>query len=263
MNFLRNEKKKTRTIFAVFAVSIVIAIFYYGGSPVAKWSSGKSVSISAGLFSFRFPFSGKWGEFTTNFKTKESLYRENTELKNSLEQLSLQLENQKLITDENLRLKEVLGRMGDREIVLSRVLAKSNRSLYDTLIIDVGSENKIKEGDLVFASQSVIGKIARTSENSSRVKLFSSPGEEINVNVGEKNIQAVAYGLGAGNLEVRLPKEVEVKEGDIVSSPEIGVDILGTVGHIAKKDSDSFQKILVKTPVNINELGWVEILRIK
>lgn len=263
MSYLRNEKKRSKAIFAVFIASLALALFYYGGGPVAKWSSGKSASISAGLFNLQFPFSESWGEFIVNFKTKKSLYRENTELKNSLEQLSLQLENQKLITEENLRLKEVLGRIGDREIVLSRVLAKPNRSLYDTLIIDAGIPDKIKEGDLVFASQSVIGKIARTSENSSRVKLFSSPGEEINVNVGEKNIQAVAYGLGVGNLEIRLPKEAEVKEGDIVSSPEIGAEILGTVGHIAKKDSDSFQKILVKTTVNINELGWVEILRIK
>lgn len=263
MNFLRNEKKKARTIFAVFAASVVIAIFYYGGNHFIKWSKNETVSMSAGLFNLQFSFSEKWGEFIADLKDKESLYAENAELKESLERLSLQLENQKLITEENARLKEIFGRVEGKETVLARVLAKPNRSLYDTLVIDIGLENKVKEGDLVVVSQSVIGKIARISENSSKVKLFSSPGEEINVYIGEKNIPTVAYGLGAGNFEIKLPKDAEVKEGDIVSSPESGAEVLGLVGAIEKKESDSFQKIFVKSPINISELRWVEVIRIK
>lgn len=261
MNYLRNEKRKTKTIFVVFAASVVVAIIYYGGGGIAKWSSGKAVSVSAGMFQLKFPFSEKWGEFVANFRTKENLHKENAELKESVARLSVELNNQKLIIDENARLKEILGRSTEKEIILARVLAKPNMSLYDTLVIDVGLDDKIKEGDLVSVSQSVIGTVARVSTGSSKVKLFSSPGEEVSVNIGEKNIPAIAYGLGAGNFEIKLPKESEVKEGDIVSSPENGADIVGTVGVILKKDSDAFQKILVKSPINTSELGWVLIIK--
>lgn len=261
MNFLRNERKKTKTIFAVFAASIVIVIFYYGGNSLVKWSSGKALSMSAGLFGLQFSFSEKWGEFKSNLKSKESLYRENEELKESIGKLTLLLQNQNLITEENSSFKEIFGRNEDKNVILGKVLAKPNRSLYDTLIIDIGLDNEVKEGDLAAASQSVIGKVVRVSKNSSKIRLFSSAGEEINVNIGEANIPTVAYGLGGGNFEIKLPKDAEIKEGDIVSSFENGVEILGLVGAIEKKESDSFQKIFAKSLVNISELGWIEVIK--
>lgn len=263
MNFLRNERKKTKTIFAVFAVSIVIVIFYYGGDSLVKWSSGKALSMSARLFSLEFSFSEKWGEFKSNLKSKENLYWENKQLKESVDKLTLLIQNQNLITEENLRLKEILGRSENKTVILGKVLAKPNRSLYDTVIVDVGLDNGVKEGDLAAVSQSVIGKVVRVSPGSSKIRLFSSPGEKINVDIGITNIPSVAYGLGAGNFEIKLPKDAEIKEGDVVSSLENGVEILGLVGAIEKKESDSFQKIFVKSPINISELGWVEIIKTK
>lgn len=263
MNFLRNERKKTKTLFAVFVVSIVIIIFYYGGNSLVKWSGDGVRTMSAGLFGLQFSFSENWGKFKSNLKSKESLYRENEQLKESIGKLSLFLQNQNLITEENSRLKEILGRNENKAIVLGKVLAKPNRSLYDTLIIDIGLDSGLKEGDLAIASRSVIGKVVRVSTNSSKIRLFSSPGEEINVNVGQANIPTVAYGLGGGNFEIKLPKDTEIKEGDIISSFENGVEILGLVGAIEKKESDSFQKIFAKSLVNISELGWIEIIKNK
>ncbi len=261
MNYLRNERKKSKIIFAVFGASILVAVFYYGGNSVIKWSSGKAVSMSAGLFSLQFSFSEKLGEFKSNLTLKQNLYRENEELKKTIAELSLKLGNQGVITAENSRLKEALGGNEGRKVVLAGVLAKPNRSLYDTLIVDTGSENGVKEGDLAKVSQSIIGKVVRVSVKSAKIKLFSSPGEETEVYIGEKNIPALAFGLGGGNFEIKLPKDAEIKGGDIVSSPTNGIEILGTVGSVEKKESDSFQKILAKSPINISELGWVEIVK--
>ncbi len=219
--------------------------------------------MSAGLFDLQFSFSEKWGEFKSNLKSKENLYRENEELKESLDKLSLLLQNQNFITEENLRLKEILGRNENKTVILGKVLAKPNRSLYDTVIVDVGLDNGVKEDDLAVVSQLVIGKVVRVSTNSSKIRLFSSPGEEINVNIGAANIPTVAYGLGAGNFEIKLPKDAEIKEGDIIASPENSTEILGLVLAIEKKESDSFQKIFAKSPINISELGWVEIIKNK
>ncbi len=260
MNSLRNERKKSKIIFAALAFSLFAAFVYYSGGPLSKWSSGKAVSASAGIFAAKFDFLERLGELKSNFASKRELYLENEKLRKTLNELSVKLSDYDAIVKENSRLGEILGRNQDRAIILSMVLSKPNRSLYDTLIIDTGLSSEAKEGSLVFAGETLIGKVARVSGNSSKVKLYSSWGEKTEVNIGEKNIPATAAGLGMGNFEIKLPRDAEVKEGDAVMfSEEYG--LLGTVGAIEKKESDPFQTILAKSPVNISELGWVQVVR--
>jgi len=65
--------------------------------------------------------------------------------------------------------------------------------------------------------------------------------------------------LGGGNFEVKLPRGVDIREGDVISFPAINTQIVGVVEKIKVKAADPFQTILFKSPVNIYELRFVEI----
>ncbi|MFA5934875.1 MAG: rod shape-determining protein MreC [Candidatus Paceibacterota bacterium] len=194
--------------------------------------------------------------------SKKSLIKENEVLK---EQIS-KGEKDRIIFDlvkkENEELKDILNRKSNKNnYVLGSVLIKPFLSPYDTLIIDVGSSDGIKIGSKVLADgNSFIGYVSEVYSNTSKVVLYSSYGEKIPVLIGQNNIEKEALGIGAGNFKVEMPRESDVKEGDTIIIPSVSSNIFGVVEKVQFKATDSFQNVLFKSPVNISELKWVEVV---
>jgi len=144
-------------------------------------------------------------------------------------------------------------------MVISTILSKPNHSLYDTLIIDTGAKNSISEGKRVFAFGNIpIGRIAEVYSDSSKVILFSNPGEKTEVVVG-KDIFMQVIGRGGGNFEMNLVKDIVLEKGMEVVLPGIHPYVLGIVETIISDPRDFFQKALLISPVNIQELKFVEV----
>ena len=79
--------------------------------------------------------------------------------------------------------------------------------------------------------------------------------------IGETNISAEAIGRGAGNFIIKAPKEVAVTQGDIIRLPNLNPKFFGTVQDVEQTVTSTFQLILFRLPVNINNLRWVEIVK--
>lgn len=195
--------------------------------------------------------------------SKKELLVFNEELKKDLVEAELMLVDRGVLLKENLELKEILGRSGNIEnTVLVAILAKPNRSLYDTLIVDAGKNLDIKKGDKVFALGNVlIGVVDEVDEKTSKVKLFSSQQEKIDVTLGFYNINVIAVGKGGGNFEIRLPRDTEVDVGEIVTMSGFNSPVLGSIEEIISDPVDPFKTLLFKSPVNMFELKWVQILK--
>ncbi|GMQ95483.1 MAG: hypothetical protein BMS9Abin13_599 [Patescibacteria group bacterium] len=202
-----------------------------------------------------------WQQAQMFFAAKNALIAENRRLKKDIYTTSFKLLDRNLLFEENLELKEILGREAFPQTTLAAVLAGPGRSLYDTLIIDVGENMGVQKGDRVLHEGSVvIGEVSEVYPTSSKVKLFSSPGEATQVSLGEENIFTVAYGRGGGNFEVKLPRGSEIREGDVIIIPGITKQVLGVVEYIETKASDPFKRIIFKGPAPVFNLKWVEVL---
>jgi cell shape-determining protein MreC len=75
-----------------------------------------------------------------------------------------------------------------------------------------------------------------------------------------QNITVPAKGRGGGNFEIHIPREIEVSDGDILVFPYDPTIAVGIVKSIEFDPRDPFQKILARTPVNIQELRFVEVV---
>ena len=161
---------------------------------------------------------------------------------------------------ENLNLKETLGRKNSKtNMVLSAILSKPNQSSYDTLIIDVGIEQGIKEGNTVFALGNIpVGAIAKTYLHSSTVKLFSTSGEKTQA-VVSGNIYLELVGRGGGNFEMIIPADFKLVKGDEVVLPGITPYVLAITETMISDPRDSAVKALLVSPVNIQELKFVQV----
>ena len=168
------------------------------------------------------------------------------------------------LRDDNAQLKELLGRKAENDDrILSVILARPPRIPYDSLIIDVGQDHDVQVGDLVYGEMDyLIGHIDAVYSQSSEVKLFSAPGEKIDVLLGSSTIPVVAEGRGGGNFYIKVPKNIVVAEGDEVTVPSLASIVLGTAEKVESSDGDAFSYIYFKLPVSLNALHYVEIKKI-
>lgn len=196
-------------------------------------------------------------------RSKKSLIEENQKLIDSILLKDKDLKFLSVLEEENNELKKIKGNAEILSVVAS-VISRPPKTPYDTLIIDSGSFSGIETGDLVIALGNVfVGEVFEVNSYMSKIKLYSSPGNKIDVLIGEEKIQKEAIGVGAGNFRTELPKEIEIKEGDIITVSSIVANIFGVVEKIEEKTTDSFKTVLFRSPINIQEIRFVEILNRK
>lgn len=165
------------------------------------------------------------------------------------------------LKNENEQLQEMLGRTTDHDDrLLSVVLSRPPRVPYDSLIIDIGEDHDLHPGDLVYAEMDyIIGHVEVVNSKSSVVKLFSAPGEKIDVLVGSSTIPVVAEGRGAGNFYIKVPKNIPIADGDQILVSSIHPVVLGTAEHVDTSEGEAFSHIYFKLPVKLNALHYVQI----
>ena len=255
----RRSVQKGRNILAGFA--LVLLIFF---ALLLKFSFLSSVlqTIGRPIWQSQIVSSGVIGDVRNFFSSRASLISENNSLKNQLNDLSAKVVVNDALSAENESLKELLGRTNKKNMLLAAVIERPNQSPYDTMVVDVGSSNNVAIGEQVFADSSLpIGTVTDVYGNSSRVILYSSPGQKVSVLLGAKNVKADATGQGGGNFIAKIPRGVPIQEGDRIIAPAITSAVFGQVSRIDLAPNDSFQTIYFNSPVNLNELRFVYLIK--
>lgn len=200
--------------------------------------------------------------FFEYFKFKSTLVAERQAMEQKLFMAGDMMAVNQTLQNENNVLKDLLGRKEVKtETVLAAILVKPPQTIYDLLILDVGEDYGVKVGDKVIANANVyIGEVTEVLPKSSKVTLYSTPGKKLPVMLGANSVSVEAVGMGGGNFNIFLPRELEVKEADVIVIPSITTNIFGIVEKVNFKETDSFQTVLFKSPVNISELGFVEVV---
>jgi len=255
-NFLVRDNTNKNIFLPIVAIIIFIVIFSF------SWTRSILFSVGTPLWMAKNGINSFFSHNVNVFNSKEKLLNENSLLKEQIKSKEKEYILFNLLKKDNDDLKNILNRKKDgQKLLLGAVLVKPFLSAYDTLLIDVGSSDNVNVGDAVLADgNTFIGYISEVYANTSKVVLYSSPGEKVKVLIGDNNIEKEAVGLGGGNFSVETPREADVKEGDVIIIPSISPNVFGIVEKIEFKESDAFQNILFKNPTNISELRWVEVV---
>ena len=261
MNYLRDnrkasarrQKKIKNIIFLVIFVFLIILV----RQPVFNFFSATSKNLG---FSLWTSTNATREDISDALWTKESLLEENQKLNDELMLGIAESADRRVLLDENLELKNILGRRDGKNLTLAVILVKPNKSPYDTMIVDIGRDSDVSLGQRVFAYGNIlIGVVAEVYANTSLVKLFSTPKETIDVILGDKNAYVQAIGRGGGNFEMTMPKDFILQKGDQVVLPGINSLLLAVVEKIISDPRNPFAKALLSSPVNIQELKFVEV----
>ncbi len=262
MNFHQDKKRKAQKKFLLAIAGVVLCVLMLTLTPLSRVLSGPF-----GRMGKIFWKSGEQAESAVSsgaivVQSKSSLHAKNVALESENADLKLQLADRGLLVKENEMLKGELGRTGSAPKIIATILAKPNRTPYDTLVLDIGSDAGIRNDAVVYAGGEIaIGRIGEVSARTSKVVLYSTPDEKITARLEDKNIDVELIGRGGGNFEISIPRDVVVPEGARILLPSITPTIIATVVKTISDERDPFQKILLQSPVNIQELNYVYIAK--
>lgn len=196
-------------------------------------------------------------------RTKASVYKENENLLIENDRLKTAMIDYNILKEENISLKESFGRaVSEKNFIVSNILTKPNYSPYDTIIIDVGTDNSIKIGDKVYSDVVVpIGEVSAVYSKTSLVTLYSNPKKVTNAMIDGTNTSVELIGRGGGNFEMIIPIDLPFSNGTFVYLPNIETEIVATIEDVISSPNDPVKKVLLRSPVNVQNLKWVFVKR--
>lgn len=263
MSYLQDRKKDKRNKKIIISIVLIVIFFLFSflgffsklggtfhflGKPFWKSSNVVSDSIDSSSYIIR---------------NKKSVFNENKNLQSENVILKDRMINYEILERENTELKELFNRIQNpSSYILARVLSKPNKSPYDTLVIDIGKDKMLVSGEKVYVSNSLpLGEIVEIYENTALVKLYSSPDEVTEAEIDVVGASVELVGRGGGNFEMVIPKDLSVPNGVAVVLPGLNSKVLAIVVDTISEAKDPTNKIILKSPVNIQELKWVQVLR--
>lgn len=203
-----------------------------------------------------------------SLKSPEELLRENEDLKLQLIDAQVRMQSIQAVESENNELKALFGRsfgaINPESKLLAAVLIRPPLSAYDQLIIDVGADHNVTVGDDVYAPGDIlIGRVSDVMSQTSRVILFSSPNEKYEVLIGSIHAPATAIGRGGGQYSAEVSRDLKISRGDFVIAPSINDKPFGVVASVIADPAKPFEEVLFSPMVNIYQLRWVLVGKIK
>lgn len=254
----KSIERKRRLIKGAIISFVILVLFLTG-----------VVSVSGGVFNFlgkpiwraRNTAVDAVASSTYIVRTKKSVFNENEELNRRLIEQNLAMTDYQILKSDNQELKSLLGRIPkNHSFVLGNVLVRPSQSPYDTLIIDVGTDSGIKEGDKVFANAQIpIGYVSHVYVDSALVSLYSNPSETTEVMISGSNASVELVGRGGGNFEMSVPIELDSSRGTMVLLPGSSSMVIAVIEDVISNPTDPVKRVILRSPVNVQQLKWVQV----
>ncbi len=245
----------THVSWGVFALIFVLAILFVRLiAPSFFWRAFAPVfrgadSLSAGMYAF----SARFGDAAALTASNERLAKENAALASENRTLLQKVQDVSALYASSSPQSASSG-------ILAGVLARPPESLYDTYVLDAGTNEGVTRGMEAFGAGGVpLGVVETVSSDFSRVVLFSAPGASVNGWVGSANVPVTLFGTGAGTFSVSLPRAEGISVGDIVSVPGPGALPIGSVARLDGDPSSPTVTLRIAPAADLFSVTWVRL----
>ncbi len=200
---------------------------------------------------------------TSNITTKADLIRENTKLTLENNQLRSDTVELQLLKTDNADLRTQMNYISNpSQYHTAQIITRPHQDFFDAIMIDAGTEAGITVGQQVVVGDSIIiGHIVAVFPRSARVDLYVGQSFTSEVRLKKSGINLPATGNGNGNISLRVPRDIVVADGDIITLPQYPNRALGIIKSITFDPRDPYQTVIARSPVNINELKFVQVIK--
>ena len=195
------------------------------------------------------------------FITHTFVYKENRKLKIELEELKNKDFQTLYLQTENKRLQDIiqLEKKSAFTTIAARVILDKNSPYLNSVIINKGSNSRIKLGMPVLSEGSLVGRVVEVNFLSARILLLNDLNSKIPVMISPKGSQAILSGRGEDKPKLEyLPEKFELNDKNLVfTSGKDGIFFEGIpVGNVIFEDN----KIKVKLFSDPNQVSFVNVI---
>ena len=198
-----------------------------------------------------------------DFRSYQKIYEQNQELRRELQRLKswkeaavqLEQQNAKLLALNSVRLDPKLTS------VSGVVLADSGSPFRQSVLLNVGSRDGVKDGWATMDGLGLVGRISGVGKNTARVILLTDSNSRIPVTIQPSGQRAILEGDNSARPPIEFLEKPElVRPGDrVVTSGDGGVFPSGLlVGQVAK---DSDRRLRVQLAADYERLDFLRVLR--
>ncbi|MCL5265835.1 MAG: rod shape-determining protein MreC [Chloroflexi bacterium] len=208
-------------------------------------------------------------EFFQNFQGISDLRAENARLREEVDRLTqetvrlpeLERENQELLAQLNLKRSQPTYQW-----ITAKVIYYDPSNLVQSLTINRGSKDGLREGMTVITPAALVGRITRVSPATARVLLITDASSSVTAMIQSSRTKGVVNGQRREFLKMKyIPQSETVRTGDKVITSGVGGVfpegiLIGSVTNVSKKDTDIFQEADIEPGANLASLDTVLVI---
>ena len=266
----KNKRAEIAGIVITIIILILIVVFSNSDSEISFFENAASklvMPVQNGLTYLKNKVSGNSTFFTdiSNLKSEnEELTKKNSELEQSLREL----EN---IKSENETLKEYLGlteKYGEYKTIPAYIINKDISNYSKTVVINVGSDDGIKENMTVIADQGLVGHVISVTKNTAKVRTIIDTSSSVSCSLSTTEESIVCKGTleeGSALKAMYIPDEDGIIQGDSVETSGLGGIFpkgvhVGSIKKVVNTKNATDRYAIVETAVNFDKLDTVLVI---
>lgn len=263
INMYRKNKKRKKIIIIIIVIFCSFFILFYSLSSNRKQTVVESYlkDVSALVMKVvMLPFTSlnddKGEDLTESYVIQKNL---NVHLEEEIEQLRDALDLNQTLTGY--------------DVVNATVITRNKGYWYQTLTIDKGKNDGLKENMVAITKNGLIGKIEKVTNFSSEIKLITANDVNNKVSVsiatttGETNAILSGYDKDSDLVQISgVDSRVEINVGDVVTTSGLGGMFprgiyIGEVETITNDKYGLSKTLGIKTNQDFNNIHYVTILK--
>ena len=194
------------------------------------------------------------------FATRSMLASENQKLKQRITELEEHIAAIRAAEAENEELRAI-AKVAEREPgITAPIISSYKASPYGTFLIGAGEADGVQAGALIISKEDfVLGEVVEVSAHEALVKEFFASRSRVEARVA--GVPVTLAGSGGGNAVGEIPRGSQIATGTPVSVPSLGGRLVGLVGKTEGDVSTPSVKVYIRTPVNIETIRFVYVVR--
>ena len=267
------KNKKRGIVGIVITVIILILLVVFTNSNANQMSYIESICnvfvmpVQKGFTYLKNKLSGN----ETFFADMDTLQAENEELKKRNSELEQSLRELEIIKAENETLKEYVNlkdKYKDYNTLPADVINRDISNYSSTIIINVGSNDGIKENMTVIADSGLVGHVISVTDDTAQVQTIVDTASAVTSTISTTEDTIVVQGTLDDKTTLRatfIPTDAVVLEGDSIETSGIGGIYpkgihIGTIRQVVNTSNITDRYAIVDTAVNFTKLNTVLVI---
>ena len=267
------KKKKTGIIGIIITIIILIFLVVITNTDIAKMSYVENI-VSTLVMPIQNGLTYLKGKLTGNdsfFQDINNLKVENENLKKKNSELEQSLREYEIVKSENDTLKEYMNlkdKYKNYTTMPAYVINKDISNYSNTVVINVGEKDGIKENMTVIADEGLVGHVISVTDHTAKVQTIIDTATAVTSTISTTKDTIIVQGTleNGGELKATyIPTDATVLQGDNVETSGLGGIYpkgihIGTIKEVYNTKNPTDRYATVETAVDFSKLATVLVI---